>query len=190
VLGVPAFLIIAALAGYSVLRRSAAGGPPPIIASAESEPPDEEEATVQPVRPRALRTTWRPPPIDPGERASIAGRSSATPVATGEPAIDDRQHLREREIAIQAEMHRIPIKIYVTQWCPHCQRARVWLAANRYSFTAIDVEADAAARRTRDTLNSGHSVPTFDIDGVVLVGFSEGSVDRVLREQATRRLEP
>ncbi len=85
-------------------------------------------------------------------------------------------------------MRRVPIKMYMTRWCPVCTKARLWLGANRYQFTEYDVEANRGARRTQKRLNPRGSIPTFDIDGEVRVGFSASRLKGILRRQARRRL--
>ena len=85
-------------------------------------------------------------------------------------------------------MRRVPIDMYVTRWCPVCNKARAWLRTNRYQFVEYDVETNRNARRTQKQLNPRGSVPTFYIDGRVLVGFSAGSVKTALKQRAKQRL--
>ena len=46
------------------------------------------------------------------------------------------------------------VTMYLTQWCPYCQRARALLASKGVDVVEIDVEAEPA-RRTEMTERSG-----------------------------------
>ena len=84
-------------------------------------------------------------------------------------------------------MHRVPITLYSTAWCSACARAKAWLVANRYGYRELDVEHDETARRTHRELNPRGSVPTIDVDGDVMVGFSASSLESRIRQAAERR---
>jgi glutaredoxin len=90
--------------------------------------------------------------------------------------------------AIEAEMHRVPITMYATQWCPYCAKARAWFGSNGYRYAELDVDADESAKRTRDELVPRGGVPVFTVGGVVVDGFSAGSMEGALRRAAERRL--
>jgi glutaredoxin len=79
------------------------------------------------------------------------------------------------------------VVVYVTEWCPHCRRARQWLRAEGVSFVELDVDADPRAARMLRQLNPMGGVPTFDVDGEVLVGFAPGLLRRALQRAERRR---
>jgi glutaredoxin len=86
-------------------------------------------------------------------------------------------------------MHRVSIRVFTTQWCPHCAEAKAWLAAKRYSFTELDVENSDSNRREQRALNPRGGVPTIDVEGEVLVGFGASSLEGAIRRAATRHVD-
>jgi glutaredoxin 3 len=80
-----------------------------------------------------------------------------------------------------------PITLYVTGWCPYCERARQLLAKRGLQFLEIDIEEDAA-RRTEMVARSGRrTVPQIFIgerhvggcDDLVALEAS-GELDRII----------
>jgi mycoredoxin len=63
------------------------------------------------------------------------------------------------------------IKMYGTQWCPDCLRAKQVFTLQKIAFDWIDIEKDAAAAEYVEKVNGGYkSVPTIVFpDGSVLV---------------------
>ena len=86
-------------------------------------------------------------------------------------------------------LRSVPITLYTTPWCPHCRRARQWFRHNGIPFVERDIEKDAVNRRALIALNPRGSVPTIDVDGRVLVGFSERQVGAAIARSVDRRLK-
>jgi glutaredoxin 3 len=86
-----------------------------------------------------------------------------------------------------AAMKTVPVLVYVTSWCPVCVRARAWLEARGYRYTPVDVEQNLEAALRLRRLSPRGSVPTFDVDGSILVGFDAAALhDAIARAAATR----
>ncbi len=62
------------------------------------------------------------------------------------------------------------IKMYTTEWCPDCWRAKSVMRGQGVAFEEIDIEGDEDARELVQKLNKGNmSVPTIVFpDGDVL----------------------
>lgn len=135
------------------------------------------------------------PPVDPAPvEGPTVPASAPAPVAKKTPSIEERrrevrEEREERQALVAREMHRVPITMYTTPSCVHCKRARAWFDEQKYRFTERDTEADGRWARELAELNPRKSVPTIDIGGTVLVGFSEKKVERELRRAAEQRLE-
>jgi glutaredoxin len=87
----------------------------------------------------------------------------------------------------------VSVVVYTTNWCPVCKRAKAWMQASGIPFEERDVERSREYGRAMRAINPRGSVPTFDVDGDVLVGFSEASVQKAMdratqRSQSRRRL--
>ena len=58
------------------------------------------------------------------------------------------------------------IRVYTTNWCSDCWRAKRFLRENDVEFEEIDIEQDDNAVQLVMEKNGGkRRVPTFDIDG-------------------------
>jgi glutaredoxin len=87
--------------------------------------------------------------------------------------------------ATPAALH---VVVYTTSWCPHCQEAKAWMASRGIAYEERDIEASTDNRRMMKQINSRGDIPTFDIDGEVLVGFSPGSLASLLQRAKARQV--
>ncbi len=113
-----------------------------------------------------------------GDEAPSAAPNNPPSTTRADPTAQD----------VRAALSTVPIKMYTTEWCPHCTRARNWFHANSIPVVEYDVEKNPAAKRAQRTLNPAGGVPTIDVDGKVLVGFSEQAVGRAIAVSVQRRL--
>jgi glutaredoxin len=109
--------------------------------------------------------------------AIVAAACSATPTepAPIEPA------------PIGVEMRKVPVAMYMTDWCPYCDRARDWLREGGYSFVEHDVERDERAAAVLIALNPRGSVPMFDVDGRIVIGFEPDVLQAAIRDAVADR---
>jgi len=84
-------------------------------------------------------------------------------------------------------MRQIEVTMFMTDWCPVCQRAQAFLDAHGYRYLPLDVERDQGAAAALSSINPVLSVPTFDIDRQVLVGFEPRQLELALLRAAQRR---
>jgi glutaredoxin 3 len=78
--------------------------------------------------------------------------------------------------------------MYVTGWCPYCQRARDLLARKGVSFDEINVEDDAKFREEMAARSGRRTVPQIFIDDRPIGGCDDlvalegsGELDRLIR---------
>jgi glutaredoxin 3 len=69
-------------------------------------------------------------------------------------------------------MSQVRVTMYLTQWCPYCQRARALLNAKAASVDEIDIEAEPARRNEMVARSGRHTVPQIFI-GARHVGGSD-----------------
>jgi glutaredoxin 3 len=164
-----------------VLHKRASRPPEPIAAAVEESPAEPAPPPARPApppEPRPASRDARPAPRSP------RARQNDEPADAG-PAKEDEG---EKRRALEAAMQRVSIRMYTTQWCPRCREAKAWLAAHHQGYSELDVEASDGNRRAQRALNPAGGVPTIDVEGEVLVGFSAGSLDGAIRRAALRRL--
>lgn len=90
---------------------------------------------------------------------------------------------------LEAQLREVPITMYMARWCPVCQKAQGWLRDGGYRFVEHDVERDPQAAAVLATVNERGTVPMFDIDGEVVIGFDPRLIRFVLRRAVARRAE-
>jgi glutaredoxin 3 len=204
-LGAIALLCVSAI-GYTALRRALAPTKPALTtksitpsdsatAASETEPEVEETPELA-----AVRDTPPEPVAEPAAFSDAAAAFTATPAlspstsafATSAPApTPTTTSLVSRTAAaeqLRAAMQRVPVTLYTTTWCKHCERARAFMRANSIPFVEHDIEASESAKRAQKALNPAGGVPTIDVDGQVLVGFNEASALHALVAAAQRRM--
>jgi glutaredoxin len=72
------------------------------------------------------------------------------------------------------------LEVFVTDWCPYCQRLEAFLKANQVPYERKNIEADESFRREHAELGGG-GIPVTRIDGKQIVrGFSAETMGRVL----------
>jgi len=85
-------------------------------------------------------------------------------------------------------MSQPPITIYVTGWCPYCQRAKHLLSQKAAAFREVDVEADPKSRQEMTTRSGRRTVPQIFIGDQHVGGCDDlfaldatGELDRLLQ---------
>lgn len=74
------------------------------------------------------------------------------------------------------------VKIYTTESCPWCVKAKNYLKSKGVEFTELNVQEDMEAREemVRGTKQMG--VPVLDINGKFIVGFDKPKIDEALSQ--------
>ena len=74
------------------------------------------------------------------------------------------------------------VKVYTTESCPWCVKAKNYLKSKGVEFTELNVQEDMEAREemVRGTKQMG--VPVLDINGKFIVGFDKPNIDEALSQ--------
>jgi len=78
--------------------------------------------------------------------------------------------------------------MYATQWCGVCRKAREYMQTNRIDFTELDTDENADAGERLGELNPRRTIPTFQIDEQVYVGFREDVFEAKINQAARKHL--
>ncbi|HLK40446.1 MAG TPA: glutaredoxin family protein [Polyangiaceae bacterium] len=84
-------------------------------------------------------------------------------------------------------MSDVHVVVYTASWCSVCKRAKAWMAANGIAYEERDIDASSDNARRIRALNPRGSIPTFDVEGLVLVGFDGASLVATMRTAAQQR---
>jgi glutaredoxin len=97
---------------------------------------------------------------------------------------------KDRQRNIEAEMHKVPVRMFMTSHCALCDTARDYMKDKGLTVREVDVEADPDAYAEMIKRSSSRQVPVFDVDGEVLVGFGPSTVIGAVRRAAEKRHRP
>lgn len=75
---------------------------------------------------------------------------------------------------------RHQVELFVTSWCPYCEKAKTFFDARGIPYQLYDVEKNPKAARRKATLSPGRGVPLAIIDGVVISGWSQRAYETAL----------
>ena len=81
----------------------------------------------------------------------------------------------------------IKVVMYVTDWCPVCKKARVFLNSLGVNLVEYDVDKDPQRRQEwLRKVGEKRGVPTIDIEGIILQGlYSEKILAAIKEKQAS-----
>lgn len=72
------------------------------------------------------------------------------------------------------------VKVYSTNSCPWCVKAKNYLKSVNVEFEEFNVQEDMAAREEMVSKSKQMGVPVLDINGTVIVGFDKNAIDKAL----------
>lgn len=72
------------------------------------------------------------------------------------------------------------VKVYTTNTCPWCDKAKGYLKSKGVEFEELNVQDDMVAREEMVKKSKQMGVPVLDIDGTIIIGFDKTSIDSAL----------
>jgi glutaredoxin 3 len=73
------------------------------------------------------------------------------------------------------------IKVYSTPSCPWCTVAKNYLASKNVQFEDVDVSRNREAAMEMVQKSGQRGVPVLDINGSIVVGFDQATIDMLIR---------
>jgi glutaredoxin-like YruB-family protein len=72
------------------------------------------------------------------------------------------------------------IKVYSTDSCPWCHKAKDWLKENNIEFEDINVGEDQEAAKEMAEKSGQRGVPVIMVDDEIIIGFNEEKLKELL----------
>ena len=72
------------------------------------------------------------------------------------------------------------IKVYTTDSCPWCDKAKNYLKSQNLEYTELNVQDDMEAREEMIKKSRQMGVPVLDIDGNIIIGFDKPAILKAL----------
>ena len=76
----------------------------------------------------------------------------------------------------------IMVKVYSTDSCPWCVKAKQYLKSKGVEYKEINVAEDMEGREEMVNLSGQMGVPVVNINGTIIVGFDRPAIDEALEE--------
>jgi glutaredoxin len=89
---------------------------------------------------------------------------------------------------IRDAIRRVQVTVYTTNKCPDCVKAQALLAANQIQFVERNIETNQEYRGQLFAMNPSGTVPTFLVDGHVVVGFDQAVLARSIGTRVEKQL--
>lgn len=72
------------------------------------------------------------------------------------------------------------IKVYSTNTCPWCDKAKAYLKSKGVDFEELNVQDDMVARDEMIKKSKQMGVPVLDVNGTIIIGFDKPAIDTAL----------
>jgi glutaredoxin len=94
---------------------------------------------------------------------------------SGSPSSMDTARLQDQQIPVKTARSNKKVKIYVTSWCPYCQKLEDFLKKEGIRYSRNDIEKSRLAKKEYEKLGGG-GVPLICIDSQVIRGFDKQKI--------------
>lgn len=74
------------------------------------------------------------------------------------------------------------VKVYSTDSCPWCDKAKKYLKSLDIFFEEFNVNEDMEAREEMINKSNQMGVPVLDINGTIIIGFDKPAIDEALNK--------
>lgn len=72
------------------------------------------------------------------------------------------------------------VKVYSTNTCPWCDKAKNYLKSKGIEFQELNVQEDMVAREEMIKKSKQMGVPVLDVNGSIIIGFDKTAIDTAL----------
>ncbi|MEE9332220.1 MAG: glutaredoxin family protein [Methylophilaceae bacterium] len=91
------------------------------------------------------------------------------------------QYFSQAETVEISKIKHDNVILYATSWCGYCKKTRAFLAENDIEYIEYNIEESEKGRKQHKALG-GNGVPTLDIKGTVIHGYSIKNMKYALKE--------
>ncbi len=119
----------------------------------------------------------------PGDsRAYSTFNETLEPLGVSGTVSGEQQQRHEQRVeellAEQQKKHKVDL--YVTDWCPYCEKALAFFRARNIPVSVYDVEKDRSAWQRKNQLAPNTGVPFAVVNGQKILGYNPGMYEQAL----------
>lgn len=116
--------------------------------------------------------------------SASAGALQADPAGAPSNAIANARADHAGEpVSLSAASEAVSIEMYSASWCTACSQAKTWMREQNIQYHEIDIDRGGAMGQLA-LLNPRRTIPTFDVNGQVLVGFRPAELTNAIQDAA------
>jgi len=182
------FVLVLAIGYRGVTLRRTRSERPRTAASPDPPPPSAGEVGASEARPRPSVASPSPRADVPPAWPAPAPAPSETAAPADEAPAAQAQAAAAHQRALESAMRQVDVVVYTTSWCPSCKQARSWMNQSGIAYSERDIDQDHDAHEKLKSMTGHTTIPTFDIEGQVHVGFNPSWVQSTIRSVAERRI--
>lgn len=90
---------------------------------------------------------------------------------------------------IDRRKQRVPVTMFVRPQCGLCDQAKLFMQARGYSLRVLDVSTSPTDEVELQAVNPAGTVPTFNVDDKILIGYDPNVLDATIEKQALKRVK-
>jgi len=91
--------------------------------------------------------------------------------------------------AATVSLNDVHVVVYTTGWCSVCKRAKAWMTSQGIAYEERNIELSSEYAAKMRAINPRGSIPTFDVEGEVMIGFSERGLVASMQDAARRQVQ-
>jgi glutaredoxin len=158
-----------------------------------------DAATAEAATTTALVIAEPPPTIITTTPTTTAGAATPTPsgmASTTEPptgtatptvAPEAAPAMMTATASLDASLPSVRVVVYTAAWCGPCARAKAWMVRHGVAFEERDINASTDYVQHLLLLSPRMVIPTFDIEGDVMIGFEPRGLLAMIQRAARRQ---
>jgi glutaredoxin 3 len=78
----------------------------------------------------------------------------------------------------------IDVIMYVTNWCPHCKKAKAYLEGFGVSLVVYDIDADRSKKAEMLEKSGGsQGIPLIDVEGIIIKGNNQVAIKNAIEKK-------
>ena len=91
-------------------------------------------------------------------------------------AKDDASRPQGKQVA-EKRQRDVSVIMYMTAWCPYCQKAREYIKSLNVRLIEYNIEKDASRKEEMLRKSGGSTgVPVIDVEGIIIKGYSPEAI--------------
>ena len=121
------------------------------------------------------------PPADATEFNAYDDFRHTTVTGTPQPVERKPQPAVTEEEPQQSPRGKNQVELYVTSWCPYCEKAIGFFKSKNIRVAVYDIEKDREARKRKEELDNSRGVPFAVVNGTRIHGYNVSLYTKALK---------